>query len=95
MVPAGRHWADIGGRRHFSATFYADLLSDMGVRLAILLNERGGGGGGDWDGLDPDRAVFCAAGVRVLTVAVLSAGQAGPASTEGGAPPCWLLQYSA
>ena len=33
----GALWADAGGQRHFSAAFYAALLSDMGVAQARSL----------------------------------------------------------
>ena len=30
-TPCGRLWIDEGGERRFSATFYAELLHDLGV----------------------------------------------------------------
>ena len=30
-LPLGRQWVDEGGQRRFSASFFADLLQDLGV----------------------------------------------------------------
>jgi hypothetical protein len=39
-LPAGREWADDGpgGRRRFSAAFYADLLRDVGAAALVGLD---------------------------------------------------------
>jgi hypothetical protein len=76
-IPPGQHWADIGGRRHFTAAFYADLLHHLGARAILAL-----------DPLDYDHAPFLRLGLRVHTAADLGL-PAAPGGHQLGAPlPC-------
>ena len=77
-VPAGHCFADVNGRRRFSAGFLADLLRGLGVTLVLGL-----------DDIDYDPAPFAARGIRVCSASDLlipSAKEAGPEDADGSAP---------
>ena len=56
-IPCGRLWCDKDGKRHFSSSFYAELLSYLCVSLIIRL-----------DAEHEDDAVFDSRGVAVCTL---------------------------
>ena len=89
-IPDGHQWMDVGQRRLFSAEFYADLLSDMGVRLALHL--------GSADSFHCD--AFRARGLRVITLKELCAsgamhGGGGGAAAALGLAPRSLAAFTA
>ena len=65
-VPPGRHWTDVGGRRHFAAAFYADLLRDLGISLAIISDE-------DRAAAPDAVAAFLSRGIRLISLSDLLA----------------------
>ena len=78
-VWSGQQWMDDGPRRRFSAEFYACLLSEMGVRLALRFDDES-----DNDVATSNAATFAAHGIRVITLADLSPGAAeGNGSAQG------------
>ena len=78
-LPPGCQWHDHGGRRSFGAEFYADLLCEMGVRAAVLVQPMASNIHAD---VAPDLGAelvadaFARRGIRVLRAPATDAGAA-------------------